>query len=599
MIRILNREIPMSPLVERELLAGGRRKAFYWLRGGLAVLAGLQGYDWVHEGLLAGSASRGGGGGGELLQAMASMLYLVAVLMGTLAADSINRERREGTLGLLLITGLSPLAVMRGKLFSCGVTCFLVLLGALPALVIPVLIGGARGSDGIMMAMGILNVLFASLAAGLWMSACFRERWQAVVATLALVGALCFGGEVLGSALLGADATPFFRLLGLGGWITICRLPAPLVIRWAVFAVWWLVAHAVGWCCLLFAAESLSRNWQEQPQRHHRPPPPPDPWADWAVPAAVPARAPAWEEWPAPGDELPVSIPTVLPDPRPWDAHPIRWRMEQLGSPRGLIWIAVLADFLAQFGLLGGVFNPAGGASSSWGLFSFAGVAFMVLSSALLAWAAARFFQHISRQQEIELLLTTPAGASGILSGQWGVLWRGLRWPIAAVLALVLPAGISLGYDLLGGHRYTQPEVLPAFLIGVNLALEVIALSWVGVVFGLRSRTMLLAMVGTVGVVQIIPLAAAIGATWAWRSLHGVVAEPSLPSGVPALLFFLVKNLAFWVWAPWQLRRDLRIRRTFVRTRRGGPPARGEATNFQPLIAHRLARPPGGGVSGG
>lgn len=605
MITLSHARLSLPPLVARELLGAGRRKSFFWLRGGLALVAGIQGYEMLNHGVVVPSGSTGpGAGGGPVLHHMAELLFMVSLLMGFMGADSINRERREGTLGLLLLTGLTPMQVVRGKLLSCGVTSFLVLLGALPALMFPVLIGGARGSDGVMIGLGVLNAMFVSLAAGLWMSALVREQRYALLATLVLVAALAFGAQVIGVAVLGARAVDAMRLFGLGGWITAASLPQPVVIRFVVFFLWFSVAHAVGWWLLARAATTLSRNWQDSLWQHQLPSPPPDPWVDWTrrAPSAIsgvwvtedttsvatkdqPREAVELGEasiTPVPPEVLaaPASVEprvapdlatkTPLPNPRPWDGDPIRWQMERLGSPQGIIWLAVLADFVAQFGALGGIFNGSTAASGSWGLLSFAGMVVMVASSGALAWAGARFFQHAARQQDLELLLTTPVGGANILSGQWHVLWHGLRWPLCAVLAVVLPAGISMTYDLMAGHPDTVAEVLPPFLIGVNLVVEAVALCWVGMLFGLRSRNVVSAVLWTIGLVQLLPLALSIAGMWGWAytggsRLRSVGVSARMPPVVPALLFFLVKNAVLVAWAPIFLRRGLRLGARAVR----------------------------------
>ena len=163
--------------------------------------------------------------GATLLHQMSWLLFLATLLMSLVSADSITRERREGTLGLLLLTDLTPGEIVWGKMLSCGLTSFLVLLGALPALMFPVLAGGVTGSEAALIGLGLLNTLFVVLAAGLWMSTVFRERRYAVPAALALVGALAFGPEVLGGSYFGLGAVPFFRLFGLAGWMTAARLP--------------------------------------------------------------------------------------------------------------------------------------------------------------------------------------------------------------------------------------------------------------------------------------------------------------------------------------------------------------------------------------
>jgi hypothetical protein len=437
---------------------------------------------------------------------------------------------------------------------------------------VPVLIGGVRGSEAVIVGLGVLNALFVSLAAGLWMSAVFRERLYALPATVALVGALAFGAELFGAAFFGAGRVPAFRLLGLGGWITATHLPQPFApvfigADWAprlrlmglgawitaiplppLFVMWLCLSHAAGWIILRLAAVSLARNWRDEELRHHRQPAPPERWAVPTLPASIPEPL---EVAPALGNAF------HLPNPRPWDADPIRWRMEKLGSPQGIILAALLADFLAQFGALGS-------SSTSWGLMSFGGMLVTVLSSGVLAWAGARFFQHTARQQDLELLLTTPVGAANILSGQWSLLWRALRWPLCVPLAIALPAGICLLLDAAAGRAASTVDLLPPFLIAVNLAVEVLALCWVGMRFGLCARNPAAAVLWTIGVVELLPLALVIVANWG-----SAAASPSsalsthgrMSFVVPGLLFFLVKNAAFVVWAPIQLRRDLRLGR--------------------------------------
>ena len=157
----------------------------------------------------------------------------------------------------------------------------------------------------------------------------------------------------------------------------------------------------------------------------------------------------------------------------------------------GLLWLAVALNFLAQFGTLGSILNFGAGPADTWGLVSFVGMAVILFSGGLIAWAGARFFQDTRRQQDLELLLTTPLGSRQILGGQWCVLRRALRWPLGVVLVLALPAGISLIYDFANGYRREFWFLLQPFLIAVNLALEAVALCWVGMRFGLRGRNRL------------------------------------------------------------------------------------------------------------
>jgi ABC-type transport system involved in multi-copper enzyme maturation permease subunit len=561
----------LPPLVERELRAGARRPLFYWLRGLLALAMGLQGYELLDRFVLGPPRAPGMSwlapsgtfiNGATLLHQMAWLLFLATLLMTLVSADSITRERREGTLGLLLLTDLTPREIVWGKMLSCGLTTFLVLLGSLPALMFPVLAGGVTGSEAALTGLGLLTTLFVVLAAGLWMSTVFRERRYAVPAALGLVAALAFGPEVLGGSYFGLGAVPFFRLFGLAGWMTAAHMPGPFKL---VFGVWLMAINALGWFFLWRAGATLTANWQDQPYKQVREPEPAEAWPTQTPTSPALERPP-----PAPEPATALARASWLTDPRPWDADPIRWRVERLGSVEGLLWLAVALNFLAQFGTLGSILNFGAGPADTWGLVSFVGMAVILFSGGLIAWAGARFFQDTRRQQDLELLLTTPLGSRHILGGQWCVLRRALAWPLGVVSVVALPTGISLLHDFFNGYHREFWTLLQPFLIAVNLVLEAVALCWVGIRFGLRGRNAITAVVGTVALVQLVPLVLSVALMWGWTWLPAhsaplAVSRGRMPPVILALLFFLAKNLALTVWARLRLRRELRLGRRTAR----------------------------------
>jgi ABC-type transport system involved in multi-copper enzyme maturation permease subunit len=557
--------LALPPLVERELRAGARRPLFYWLRGLLALATGFQGYELLNHfaiapppraALMVMAPPGPTITGATVLHQMSWLLFLATLLMGLVSADSITRERREGTLGLLLLTDLTPGEIVWGKMLSCGLTSFLVLLGALPALMFPVLAGGVTGSEAALIALGLVNTLFVALTAGLWMSALFRERRYAMPAALALIAGLAFVPEVIGGSYFGIAVVPFFRLAGLSGWMTAARLRGLFKLT---FVGWFMLMHTVGWIFLWRAAVTLARNWQDQAHKQVREP---EPTEEWPIRAPAPPLVEGLAATPEPAIDL--ARASWLTDPRPWDADPIRWRVERLGSAEGLIWLAVALNFLAQFGTLGPILNFGAAPADTWGFVSFVGMSVILFSGGLIAWAGARFFQDSRRQQDLELLLTTPQGSRHILGGQWCVLRRALTWPLGVVLVLALPTGISLLYDYVNDYQREYWSMLQPFLIAVNLTLEAVALCWVGIRFGLYGRNAITAVVGTVGLVQLLPLVLAVGLMWAWtwvptRWSSLVMARGKMPPVILALLFFVAKNLALIVWARLRLRRELRL----------------------------------------
>jgi ABC-type transport system involved in multi-copper enzyme maturation permease subunit len=536
----------LPPVVERELRSTSRQRGFFWLRAVVAVVMCLKGYDLLDRFVVSPAGARAGPGpitGSTFLHELCWLLFLAALLLGLYGADAINRERREGTLGLLLITGLKPGEVVFGKLLSCGLMSFLALLGFMPGIMLAVLAGGVSGTEAVLSGLGLLIALFVSLSAGLWMSAVFRGRRQAILATLALVGAVAFAGPVIGGGMLGSGAVPGLRLLGLSGWLSLAPAPAsaPFWVHVPMFFVWLGMMGALGWLFLYLAGNRLAKNWQVEMHKHFREP---EIIAQYLTiaPAATPF---SW-----------------LTEPRAWDEDPVHWRVEQLGSPAGLVWLALGIDFLAQLGVLGAALGGQG--ANVWGIGSFFGLTAIAFASGLLAWAGGRFF-HLSRSSgDLELLQTTPVAGRNIIKGQWRELRKVLKAPLLLLLALALPAAFAVMFGWSGGGPGANWFFLHPLLILLNLAVEMVTLCWVGMWFGLTARHALGAVSWTVALVVVGPLILVIGIVglWTWMA-QGIAILPadyaSIPGVIPALLFSIGKNIALIFWARHRLRRELRL----------------------------------------
>ena len=86
-----------------------------------------------------------------------------------LTADSLSRERREGTLPLLFSTSLTARGIVLGKSFVHMVRALTLWLSALPMLIVPFLLGGVTWLDVfsalILQACSLLLALSAGLLA--------------------------------------------------------------------------------------------------------------------------------------------------------------------------------------------------------------------------------------------------------------------------------------------------------------------------------------------------------------------------------------------------------------------------------------------------
>ena len=168
----------LLPIVERELRSAAHKATSYWVRPCVALLA----FVASSASLLTPRFGRFGLSqmGPELLGWLSALGFLYCLLAGLhFTADCLSEERREGTLGLLLLTELSPLDVVLGKLTATSLNAFYGLVAFFPMLALPVLLGGVTGSGIGKLTLVLTNTVFFSLATGMMASAVSHRETQA------------------------------------------------------------------------------------------------------------------------------------------------------------------------------------------------------------------------------------------------------------------------------------------------------------------------------------------------------------------------------------------------------------------------------------
>lgn len=174
-----------APVIERELRVEARKRGTYYARflwglAGVGVLAFVVG--------VAGPKIQDG----SYLFAVihASLLTMFLLLAPMIAADSISRERREGTLGLLFLTPLTARHVILGKLASHLLRLFYFWLMFIPFLLLPALAGGVTADQFLVSIAVLFSVLLIGIAAGMIASAVSISVSVAVFRALLLSVAL-------------------------------------------------------------------------------------------------------------------------------------------------------------------------------------------------------------------------------------------------------------------------------------------------------------------------------------------------------------------------------------------------------------------------
>src|SRR5260221_7462431 len=190
------------PIVDGELRVAARKRSTFWVRIAAAIVALIIGGGFL---LLATvwNAGYGPASFGRGLFATLTWMSLAAALAAGLffTSDCLSEEKREGTIGFLFLTDLKGYDVVFGKLLATSLHGFYALLALFPILAVTLLMGGVTGAQFWKTALALVNALFFSLAAGLFVSAISRESQKALSGTLILLLLFVAGGPALDAIL--------------------------------------------------------------------------------------------------------------------------------------------------------------------------------------------------------------------------------------------------------------------------------------------------------------------------------------------------------------------------------------------------------------
>ena len=575
-----------------------RQRSTFWWRVVAALVALVIGCGFFAF-TLAGAGGFGPANMGKALFGTLTWLSLAVALAAGLffTSDCLSEEKREGTLGFLFLTDLRGYDVVLGKLLSTSLRSFYALLAVFPILAVTLLMGGVAGAQFWMTLVALVNALFLSLAAGLFVSAISRESQKALAATLLLLLLLAGGGPAMDATFASIEkrsfepvlsvSSPVYLFVTANGWGGIPFWPGLLVNQ---FIAWLLLGSA----CLL-----LPRSWQER------------------VTKSATAKGSWGYAWKFGGAKSRATLRRKLLELNPilWLACRERWQTVTLWG----LTILMVGGFMAMF-----TSNEELGAWYTWSFWS--GLLTIVFYLALASHAS-RFFVEAQRSGLMELLLATPLTVRQIVQGQWRGLLRMFGLPLALCLAVQLfgtymvqqmtysrmaapaPAartattGINVtavtttnmetngtvtttrtvggktvsvstgGYQAPGFWVMLAVSVVEKFTVVANL----VAVCWFGMWMGLNSKSANAATLKTILFVQIIPwfvgtfaqgmVIPLLGMTPRWSKAGGssqmMMWYPLLTSGLGAILY-LTKDIVFALWARRKLYAELRERTTRV-----------------------------------
>lgn len=169
------------PIIQRELTVAARRRETWALR---LLFAGGLGMAYIAAMFFEPGSFRNRGA--TALAFLAFTGFSLSLGAGAyLTADAISFERREGTLGLLFLTPLNGLQLVLGKVVTHSLQVVLAVLGAIPFLFLPVVVGGVTWGEVARVVLVLVLTLLVSLAVGIFWSTLANEAQNTAMGSLA------------------------------------------------------------------------------------------------------------------------------------------------------------------------------------------------------------------------------------------------------------------------------------------------------------------------------------------------------------------------------------------------------------------------------
>jgi ABC-type transport system involved in multi-copper enzyme maturation permease subunit len=497
------------PIIDRELRASARHPFTYYLRtlgaGALLLASMFFGIEHGFESSI----------GGKLFSYLHfTMFYAIWILVPLLAADCISRERREGTLGLLFMTGLRGADIVVAKSAAHGLRALTLWIAVAPILALPFLLGGVSWQQ-VMLSVAInSSAMCWALAAGVLGSA-WSKTWGRAVLRAAIFALFAFllmallAGWGLTSILRSGRAAPwtyssapsayswfnlnydYTFLLGLGFLTNLSNGLAAIIFRTitngqlAWFGMMLFAISLLGLALAIYLAGAKTRRiWQE---------PPPSTQQIWlqrtfCTPIVWISFFRRWMK-------------------RKLETNPIGWLEQRTWSGRLLTWgwLAIIISLYSTILTDPSFFQRTSTPQNVMGWM-------LVLSMAI---STAGSFRRERESGVLELLLVSPIGERTIISGRLRGLWN--QFLPAFGLLLIVWAYLS-SISLTGGADGGSI---------VFYTVTFFSLPVIGLYYSLRCRAFMGALLAAMGAGFVIPLI--VGSIMAvWWSIFVAQGHPSV-----------------------------------------------------------------------
>lgn len=452
------------PIVRRELSVAARRTATYRNRvifGALAVgLVAVQ-FMFLPQTRLSGP---------QVFRMISWGGFILCLLEGLrTTADSISLERREGTLGLLLLTDVRGYHVVIAKFASAAIQSLTAIVAILPAFSLPLLIGGVTAGECWRLMFALLAGLFLALCLGTFVS----TFTTCALTAFASASAALMAFTILPVALTSGPGVKQL-LLGLGGPLRMFLSVPANAFNSQVFWIATAVSACTCAAVLALAGWLLHRFPQlDAPQMENA-------FQRWLRPD--PARVESW------GGASARTSPGV-------------WLAERTLPGRQMFWLLIVGGLITCFSI--GVF----GGRQAVARIMVCELIFAIFIKLWLAAVAPLSLNASRRGGALELLLCTPMPSAEMVRGQVDALYGYFLGPALVVAVGFTVAGVlgmGLGHNDAGMRADGSPFACGLFWFALFI-LDLHALAYTGLWNGLTNARLDRAIAKTVFAVLILP----------------------------------------------------------------------------------------------
>ena len=469
------------PLITRELRVQSRNRGTYGARlgWGTAAVAVFAFFAWQFPAQAAD--------GKYVLTVMHFCLGVMFFLVAPIgAADAISREKREGTLGILLLTRLTPKQVMLGKLAAHLIRLFYFGLLLLPFLMVPVLLGGVTFGDFVFSAVVLCAMIGVGISAGLIASALVVSFGAALgwAMTIAAMLTLLFSVIATNGAMeffsnrFPSDLPLFVRIFVVGPGVIWFPLQARQIAGMFIASpAWFLIIVQAGLLMLsllslLFSVVFSSRKVAEHSEFG----------GETKRKAAFRKRFLTPIVW---RNAFRKSMRARL------DRNPFVWLEYRAAWARAARWAMVLGVVVVETRLF--MMFP------DLEDFLVAHFYLVVLLVAFMTFKCASSFQREKESGAFELLLVTPLTERKILGGRLKAVASYYSLAVVTLVACALA-----GRLVLVSSRFSETD-LTSVVLFLSTAASIFSVPICGLFFALRCKTFIRALLWTAGVAILLP----------------------------------------------------------------------------------------------